>query len=119
PVPRPFLRGAAQVALWSVFNCGMGYAAFLAFRDGGGLQGRARPSLGLFAASLSFNWAWPPIFYHWNLFTLAMLDISLLCGSVVMLSQTYLPINDRASKLMTPCFLWALGTAVFNYYVWR
>ncbi|KAG0434755.1 hypothetical protein HPB47_018905 [Ixodes persulcatus] len=49
----------------------------------------------------------------------AMLDITLLCGSVAMLGHVYLPINRHASKLMAPCFLWTFTTALFNYSVWR
>ncbi|CAN7974798.1 unnamed protein product, partial [Ixodes persulcatus] len=119
PLPLSFPSGVGQVALWTVFNSTMGYAAFLAFRDGGGLQGPARPFVALFAASLGYNWAWPPLFYYCKFYALAMLDITLLCGSVAMLGHVYLPINRHASKLMAPCFLWTFTTALFNYSVWR
>ncbi|CAN7995970.1 unnamed protein product, partial [Ixodes pacificus] len=70
PLALSFPSGVGQVALWTVFNSTMGYAAFLAFRDGGGLQGPARPSVALFAASLGYNWAWPPLFYHFKFYAL-------------------------------------------------
>lgn len=52
-------------------------------------------------------------------FVQALVDMTLLCGTVAMLSQMYLPINLQASRLMAPCFLWTLYVAVFNYKVWR
>ncbi|XP_037581615.1 translocator protein [Dermacentor silvarum] len=97
----------------------MGYAAYLVFKDGGGLHGPARPALAVFAAGLCYNWAWPAFFYSKQKFALAMVDMNLLCGSVALLAHMYCPINERAAKIMLPCIAWTLAMATFNCRVWR
>ncbi|KAK8781485.1 hypothetical protein V5799_017173 [Amblyomma americanum] len=49
----------------------------------------------------------------------AMVDVSLLCGAVALLGRLYFPINQKAAKIMLPCFAWALCVATFNFRVWR
>ncbi|XP_064487964.1 translocator protein-like [Ornithodoros turicata] len=114
-----FPSGTLQIALWTSFNVGMGYAAFLVYRDGGGLHGAARLPMAAYAASLCFNWAWPPLFYDKLKFSVALIDITLLSGTVGLLGHMYRPINDTASKIMIPCFLWSLWVTMYNMRVWR
>ncbi|XP_077493722.1 translocator protein-like [Amblyomma americanum] len=119
PPARLYPGGTGQVALWVLFNSAMGYAAYLVFRDGRGLHGPARPALAVFSAGLCYNWAWPPVFYSREKLALAMVDVSLLCGAVALLGRLYFPINQKAAKIMLPCFAWALCVATFNFRVWR
>ncbi|XP_050049906.2 translocator protein 2-like [Dermacentor andersoni] len=116
---RNYPGSSGQLVLWVTFNSAMGYAAYLVFKDGGGLHGPARPALAVFAAGLCYNWAWPAFFYSKQKFALAMVDMNLLCGSVALLAHMYLPINDRAAKIMLPCIAWTLAMATFNCRVWR
>ncbi|XP_075532179.1 translocator protein 2-like [Dermacentor variabilis] len=116
---RNYPGSSGQLVLWVTFNSAMGYAAYLVFKDGGGLRGPARPALAVFAAGLCYNWAWPAVFYSKQKFALAMVDMNLLCGSVALLAHMYLPINDRAAKIMLPCIAWTLAMATFNCRVWR
>ncbi|KAL1479898.1 hypothetical protein MTO96_051495 [Rhipicephalus appendiculatus] len=116
---RHFPGSTGQVVLWMAFNSAMGYAAYLVFRSGGGLEGPARPPLAVFAAGLGYNWAWPPFFYAKQKFAMAMVDMNMLCGTVALLAYLYFPINERAAKIMLPCMAWTLAMATFNCRVWR
>lgn len=119
PAVRYYPSSGGQVALWALFNSAMGYAAFLVFREGRGLEGPARPCVAVFAVGLCHNWAWPPFFYARQKFALAMVDMTLLCGVMALLTRLYFPISQRAAKLMLPCFAWTVFVATFNFRVWR
>ncbi|XP_064490393.1 translocator protein-like [Ornithodoros turicata] len=118
-IARRFPKGNSQVAIWTAFNVGMGYSAYLVHRDGGGLDGQARVPIAFYLVSLSCNWAWPAFFYDRTKFAIALLDTVALCCAIGALTAMYRPINTMAAILTLPCLSWSLYVTLFTYRVWK
>jgi len=111
--PPPSVFGPVWTALYAL----MGFAAWLAWREGGWRS--AGTALALFLVQLAFNALWSWLFFGWHRGALAFADIMLLWALIVATLVSFWRIRPLAGMLLLPYLLWVSFAAVLNYSVWR
>lgn len=103
--------------VWTTLYTGMGYASYLVYRDGGGLEGPASTALSLYAAQLALNWSWTPVFFGAKQVALAGVIIVGLLGTTMATAYFFYPINRTAAYLMMPYIAWVGLASALNWSV--
>nr|CAD7435572.1 unnamed protein product [Timema monikensis] len=105
--------------VWTGLYCSMGYASYLVWRDGGGLEGAARLPLALYSSQIALNWAWSPIFFGAHSLKWGLVDITLLWLNVAACVFTFNQVNKTAGLLLVPYLGWLTVASALNYVIWR
>ena len=104
--------------VWTLLYLMMGIAAWLVWREAGGVKGAAGP-LGLFLAQLAFNASWSLIFFglrrpDWAFAEIVVLWVLILATLIAFWRATAL-----AGVLLLPYLLWATFASGLNHAIWR
>lgn len=103
--------------VWSVLYVLMGIAAWLVWRRGG--WAAQRRALTVFVAQLALNALWSWLFFGWHLGALAMLDIVVLWGLIVVTVVMFWRARPLAGALLLPYLAWVSFATALNYAVWQ
>ncbi len=101
--------------VWTLLYALMGWAAFLAWRRAGL---RSRP-LALFAAQLTFNGLWSPVFFGLGRPGAALLVIVALWLVIAWTLIEFWRVERWAGALFVPYLAWVSFAAVLNAAIWR
>jgi translocator protein len=103
--------------VWTALYLMMAVAAWLVWREKG--FGGARLALLLFAAQLFFNALWSTLFFGQHRMGLALADIILLWGAILLTLVSFWRLQPLAGALMLPYLLWVTFASALNYSIWR
>ena len=67
---------------------------------------------------LFLNIIWTPIFFLFNNYLLALIDLFLLLGSVLYMTYLFYKENNKTIYLLIPYILWLLFALYLNYFVY-
>ncbi|KAG5874879.1 hypothetical protein JTB14_022952 [Gonioctena quinquepunctata] len=105
--------------VWTSLYCGMGYASYMVYRDGGGFDGPARLPLAVYGVNLVANWAWTPIFFGTKNIKLALYEMQIINVTAVGMAYLFYQVNPHAGLLIVPYCLWLSVATALNYVIYR
>nr|AEE61826.1 unknown [Dendroctonus ponderosae] len=105
--------------VWTSLYCGMGYASYLVYRDGGNFEGAAKIPLMVYGGNLLLNWGWTPIFFGAKRPDLALIEINLLNAAALATGYLFYKVNPTAGYLIVPYCLWLGVATALNFVIWR
>lgn len=103
--------------VWTTLYAMMAAAAWLVWRRGDA-PGR-NAALALFAAQLTLNAAWSPIFFGLKSFGGAFADIVALWLAIAATLVAFLRLSVPAGVLLAPYLAWVSFAAALNFALWR
>eukprot|EP00054_Salpingoeca_dolichothecata_P014746 m.83733 g.83733 ORF g.83733 m.83733 type:complete len:165 (+) comp21145_c2_seq1:419-913(+) len=97
---------------WIFLYTSMGYASYLIYKDPCSSASKTLP-LALYGVNLALNWAWTPIFFSAQKYTLASIDIVACAATAGATAWAFYEVNPTAGYLLLPYFAWlTLASAV-------
>jgi translocator protein len=72
----------------------------------------------LFAIQLVLNFFWSIIFFYWHQMGLALVEIILMLGTILVMMYNFSKINSTAAVLQVPYVLWVSFATVLNAVLW-
>lgn len=73
--------------------------------------------LKLYYIQLIFNILWTPIFFLFNNYLLALIDLIILLGLVIYMTYTFYKENSKTLYLLIPYILWLIFALYLNYFI--
>ena len=73
----------------------------------------------LYMAQIILNWSWTPLFFHYHLTGVSLLDLFGMDVLVVAIIWLAYKKMRSVSFLMTPYLLWILFATYLNFYIWH
>lgn len=92
--------------VWSILYVLMGISSYLV-RDN-------EDDITLYKVNLALNYAWPFIFFTFNLKVIAFIWILLLTLVVILMITKYYKYNKVSSYLLIPYLLWLIFASILN-----
>lgn len=117
-LPKPFWTPPDWVfgPVWTVLYAMMGIAAWLVWRQAG--LRSAAVGLGLFFVQLVVNVLWPVLFFAFQAFGWAALDIVALLLLILATTRAFLDHSRTAALLLLPYAVWVGYAASITIAVW-
>ncbi|MDF2593187.1 MAG: TspO and like protein, partial [Clostridia bacterium] len=75
-------------------------------------------AVGYFIIQLALNYLWSIIFFRFNLYGIAFLEILLMLLFILLTTIEFCKIDKKAAWLMVPYILWVSFAAYLNYSIW-
>jgi translocator protein len=103
--------------VWGILYLLMGIAAYRIWMHG--QTGRyVNKALTLYVIQLFFNFLWTIIFFRFQLFGLAFIELVVLLILILLTTFEFFTIDKISGLLMIPYILWVSFAGVLNFSIW-
>ena len=99
--------------VWSVLYALMGISAYLVYRTEFNPSVRKK-GLMAYAIQLFLNFLWSIIYFRFEMFTLALVDLILLTTTVIIMTVLFGKVSKAAAWINIPYILWLLFATYLN-----
>lgn len=104
--------------VWGIMYALMAIAAYRIYLCGkNGIP--IKSALFSYTIQLILNFLWSFIFFKFNLYGLAFLELCLLWLAIVITTVKFYKIDKVSAYLMIPYILWVTFAGVLNFFVWK
>jgi len=103
--------------VWTLLYILMGIGLYLVWKLPEGTRLR-RVSLLVFGVQLGLNFCWSLIFFVGHDPGLALVDISMLWLTILVMIVSFIQVREAAGLLQVPYVLWVSFATVLNYSIW-
>lgn len=104
--------------VWTLLYILMGISLYLVWRLPPGTPYR-RLCLVLFGCQLTLNFLWSLLFFVGHYPGIALLDISVLWVTILVMIISFIQVREVAGLLQVPYVLWVSFAAVLNFSIWQ
>lgn len=116
---KPFFSPPSLVfgVVWPILYALMAIAAYRIWLKG--KEGKnVRKALALYTIQLILNFLWTFIFFQYQLFGLAFIEIVFLFIFIIFTTIEFFKVDKISGILMLPYALWVAFAVVLNYFIW-
>ncbi|MBQ8435158.1 MAG: tryptophan-rich sensory protein [Oscillospiraceae bacterium] len=99
--------------VWGILYAVMGISAYLVYISQGSQRQRSN-ALKIYTLQLFFNFLWSIIFFRFELYTVALIDIILLDFAVVVMTVLFYRLSKAAGYMNIPYLIWLLFATYLN-----
>lgn len=109
--PPDFLFGI----VWPILYILMGYAAYRVY-----LKSKRKINIAMvfYYMQLALNFLWPILYFKFNLFGLAFIELIILIIFILLTTISFFKIDKVSGICMIPYLLWCIYASVLNYFIW-
>jgi len=97
---------------WSVLYILMGISLYILWK-----KKNTKTATHLFMLQLILNLLWSILFFGLKMPAIALIELLLLLGTVLITTKKFYEISRTAAYLMVPYILWLCFAALLNYYI--
>lgn len=99
--------------VWTLLYLAMGYASYRVYTRGAD-TGQIRTALIFYGLQLFFNFLWPIIFFRFEAFLAALVELLVLWIFITLTMWQFYKSDERAGDLLIPYLLWVTFAAYLN-----
>ena len=103
--------------VWFLLYVLMGLSVYLIWQKAD-RNNKAKSAMSLFWIHLVFNFSWSYVFFGLKSPGMALINILILWGMILMLTHNFWSIDRRSSYLLIPYLAWVSFATVLNAAVW-